>query len=111
MVTYKFCPGARYQSALGTWLPVVRVFRDNKPVGSKVGKARASESAARDHAVRAANRVAAKVAIAGCEFTVMPLKESATAAAPAPIADVQKQHRDATVWGNVNGARILQVQI
>lgn len=56
----KFCPGARHSES--GWRPVVRVFRNNKPVGSKVGPPMASREAAEGQAGRAANDVARSIA-------------------------------------------------
>lgn len=94
----KFCPGARYSGRLNCWLPVVRIFRNNKPAGSKTGnRPMSTPMIAEAHALRAAREVARSAAIAGRNVIVALPKGRALPSE--------------RLAGAVYGTRLLQVQV
>lgn len=123
----KFCPGARYSESKGGWFPVVRIFKNNKPAGSKTGcRASASPSIAEAHAINAANTVARDMAepyADSAEIVVALPKHRETLMMPrprpigvspflsAPYGGAPLNEQNGDIYGAVAGTRVLQVQV
>ncbi len=114
MVTVKLIPGAR-QSKAG-WTPVVRIFQDKRPIGSKTALLpMATREAAEAHSIRAANDVARNTRALDVVVSIPPTR--ATAPMPAASAALVLIEREISAMlamplpGTVRNTRVLQVQI